>query len=674
MQNQKKIFFLFGLPFVGGLLVWVIYGQGAQAPFIFDDYLTIVENPAIKSLNNLPWIWKIDPSRFLTYFSFAVNFAVGGLQTSGYHVVNFILHALNGGMLFVFLRLILPGLLKHGASIRDINLTAALITLLFLCHPVQTQAVIYTSERSTLFEVFFYLGTLICYIQSVLKNHKGFYGAAICLALIGSLTKPNFITLPFALILCEIFLFDLTWSRFKKRIPRLLPFFLVLLLIPALLVLWKYKAFSIDQIWGITRETTKLTRMEYLLTQFNVVITYFRLLVFPVNQNLDYDFPIAKNFFSYPTGLSFTALIFIFIFAVKIFKRNKAVSFGILWFFITISIESSVFPISDVIFEHRLYLPMVGMMLAACIFLRRLIRFENYFIIVMAGVIAVLTVMSFQRVVVWKSRIGMLSDIAKKSPQKPRAHNNLASAFHDANRLQEAEEEYRKAIALDPKYAHPRNNLSNIYWLRGETQKAIEELKEAIRLDPDYEAPHYNLGNIYIQQGDLKNAEENYRKALALKPSLALGYLGLGNLSLKKADTASARFYFSEALRLDPNLGYAHYGLGDIYLNEEMFDLAFEEYRKAAEKNPTIISAYNNMGNILDMFGKRKEAVMIYQKAINVDPSYANAYLNLANTLRKMGRFEESAKYLKTAKNLYRRQKNKPMNDVAQQRLQSLLR
>jgi hypothetical protein len=115
-----------------------------------------------------------------------------------------------------------------------------------------------------------------------------------------------------------------------------------------------------DVIGDATQETTAISRTDYLLTQFSVIATYIRLLLFPVNQNLDYDYPISHTLFEFPTIFSFLFLVSTVIFGVWMFKKSRLISFGIFWFFITLSVESSIIPIRDVIFEHRIYLPSVG--------------------------------------------------------------------------------------------------------------------------------------------------------------------------------------------------------------------------------------------------------------------------------------------------------------------------
>ena len=369
-----KFFFVPGLAVILALL---IYSNTFKVPFHFDDLLVIVENPFIKSLEKLPELWLFDPSRFLTHLSFAFNYYFGGLAVEGYHAVNLILHIINTFLFYAFMLVTLQQVdLKDDLKELPLLRIPLFAALLFLVHPIQTQAVTYISQRSTLLATLCYLLALIFYIQARRKGKGGYYAASLCVAFIGLFTKPIIVTLPAAILLYEICFL----KKEKMFVPRLLPFFVLALSVPLLLLFWKHKTFDIAQYFVMTKETSKFTRLEYLLTQFNVIVTYFKLLIFPAGQNLDYEFPIARSFFSFPTWLSFSALVSLLWLAVKLFRRERVLAFCIFWIFVTLSLESSVFPISDVINEHRFYLPMAGFAFMVSLLFSKMRKPDVYFL------------------------------------------------------------------------------------------------------------------------------------------------------------------------------------------------------------------------------------------------------------------------------------------------------
>ena len=140
----------------------------------------------------------------------------------------------------------------------------------------------------------------------------------------------------------------------------LIPFLLTLFIIPVTMLFTHNQSIDSHEMHSAIEGSADISSMHYLLTQFRVMVTYIRLLFLPLNQNLDYDYPISKSLFELPALISFLFLITILFFAKRLFSKYRLVSFSIFWFFLTLLPESSLFPIKDVIFEHRLYLPLVG--------------------------------------------------------------------------------------------------------------------------------------------------------------------------------------------------------------------------------------------------------------------------------------------------------------------------
>ena len=659
---------------LAGIFLWgvVIYRHALHAPFQFDDLLLIVENNLIKSFNNITWLWNYDPSRFLTHLTFALNYHWGGGQVFGYHLVNVILHALVTVVFYFLLQLIFAKLDKHGFSDAQRRWITTTAVFIFLSHPLQTQAVTYVAQRSTLLASLCYLGSLWLYLRFRMENDRRYYWGALGAALLGLFTKPIIVTLPFALLLCEIFFFDFFKKGLKRVLAGLAPFLVLVAMVPLFIMMWKLRVFDISRYFEMTQETAHISRWEYLITQFNVGMTYLRLLLFPVNQNLDYDYPIASSFWTFPTWLSFCVLAGIFFFALKMFSRQKLISFGLLWMFLTLSLESSIFPITDVINEHRLYLPMVGFSILLPVGLVQLLRKPRMFGTVLCGLVLLYGGLTYQRNYVWKDRIGFLKDIAQKSPNKPRVHNNLGIAYAAEKQFAAAEEEYKKAIQLKPDFTHPRSNLANIYMEQGRLAEAIEQLQAALAADPGYAVAYYNLGNVYWLQQDWDLAKENYQKAVDLKPSFVLAIVALGKSFRRKGDLERAELYFYSALRINPDDEGAYANLGDLYLVRGQYEKAIENYNQAIRCDPSRVTIYNSLGNVYDMLGQLDWAERIYKEAMWRDQSFAHTYFNLGNTLRKKGQLEEAKLVFTKAAELYAQQGNRQMAAACRQRLERL--
>jgi tetratricopeptide (TPR) repeat protein len=285
-----------------------------------------------------------------------------------------------------------------------------------------------------------------------------------------------------------------------------------------------------------------------------------------VNQNLDYDYPIYRSFSDPNVFLSFLLLFSIFCAAVYLLFKSRQgatpysrlVAFGIFWFFITLSVESSVIPIADVIFEHRLYLPSAGFFIAvtAAIFtVWERIKGKRASMAAAVGlglIIIVLSSATYARNNMWLDEVSFWQDVIKKSPSKTRGRVNLGYSYSKQGRFEEAIREFQTAIRLDPYDYQLYNNLGVAYKGQGRFNEAILEFQNAMRLKPDDGLTYYNLGNVFREQGDYEKAIQHYLVAVRFEPdiavihnNLAIAYIGQGNV--KEAERE-----FRTAMDIDP--------------------------------------------------------------------------------------------------------------------------
>jgi protein O-mannosyl-transferase len=637
---------------VGG----IVYANTFNVPFILDDEKVIENNGIIRSIDYFyanSYGYDYMPNRYIACLTFALNFHFGGLEVAGYHAVNLFVHLLTALLVYALLRLTFrtpffqvaglgaavsaPVAGGHSPSSPTrfspflapgffIPLFAA---LLFVVHPVQTQAVTYIVQRMTSLATMFYLLSLVLYVLARLRIERSpisricsegkpgwestacaagpadspdtllapffrssrvIYPALFLLAgsvvasVLAMKTKEIAFTLPFAALLYEACFFRGAW---KRRFLFLLPLMATLPIIPMTMIDFSGSGSEIltsssEQL----RVGDSISRLEYLFTQFRVIVTYLRLLILPVNQNLDYDYPVYASFFTPPVFLSFLLLVVIFALAVYLFRitadqrdrerknsEGKAsewksdhaikltanavgvlrpdysiikclrlVSFGILWFFLAFSVESSLIPLLDVIFEHRLYLPGFG---AAAVFatvfyllIIRVVRSSNSgLVLIYAGVLVlILGIATYQRNYVWGNSVRLWQDVVVKSPNKSRPYNNLGVVLERAGRRPEAFRSFNRAIAIDPYNHDAYYNLADLYLVSGQPEKALGLLQTAINLKPDF-------ANAYVLAGAALMRAGRFQDVISFLEQ---------NLDHIKED-AEGRFY----------LGAAHAFLGD---------------------------------------------------------------------------------------------------------------
>ncbi|MBI4824768.1 MAG: tetratricopeptide repeat protein, partial [Nitrospirae bacterium] len=317
--------------------------------------------------------------------------------------------------------------------------------------------------------------------------------------------------LPVVITLYEFFFFK---GTIAKRVLWLIPFLLTMLIIPLTLIgIDKPVGEIISGIESATRGYGGISRVDYLLTQSRVIVTYIRLLFLPVTQNIYYDYPVYHSFFDIQVFLSFLFLLSIFVFAFYLLLRSKSyptlrlISFGIFWFFIALSVESSIIPIPMVINEYRVYLPSIGVFTAivtgAFLFTERLKNKKTQTAILsfLALVPLVLSPATYNRNTVWKSKISLWEDVVRKSPLKAIGHNNLGSAYGSKGLYDKAIEQFQITLQLTPNNADIYNNLGLAYWAKGLATEAIKCFETALRLKPHFSKAHYNLGNAYRLKG-----------------------------------------------------------------------------------------------------------------------------------------------------------------------------
>jgi Tfp pilus assembly protein PilF len=550
-QSRSRFSFLsmdFLLISVMVIFVFVVFSSSINGPFVFDDTFNIKDNPNIR-LTNLTLDGIIgagfrSPCRHrpVANMSFALNYYLNRYDTAGYHFINILIHILTGIILFYLIKTtllllssqnlkfrfetnILPDKPNAATSPYSFNQVSHqrfylsfFAALIWLVHPIQTQTVSYIVQRMNGMAAMFYILSLLFYIKARLSNAKGkklalFFGCILS-GILSLGSKEIAVTLPFFIFLYEWYFFqdvNLKWIKHN------LIYLLCLLFIISFATLYFLDGHPIKGILS-TYSHRDFTLWQRVLTEFRVIIYYISLILFPhpMRLNLLHDFPISHSFLNPITTLfSLVAIAGMLVPAIWLAKRERLISFCVLWFLGNLVVESSVIG-AEIIFEHRLYLPSMFFIL---IFVSLIYRFDSSKWIggiLLCAVVIVFSVWTYQRNIVWSDDVNLWKDCVVKSPQRPRQHYNLGVVLARNGNLDDAIKHYRTAINIKPDYVEAYYNLGNALARKGDAKDAIYNYRKALQFNPDFFKSYYNIAKILYDQGKISEAIQNYQKALSI--------------------------------------------------------------------------------------------------------------------------------------------------------------
>ncbi|RMF92107.1 MAG: tetratricopeptide repeat protein [Nitrospinota bacterium] len=484
MMEQRRLFIT--LVFILGLVLSV-YSNSLQGGFVYDDIYFIKENPLIRSLSNIPamftsafWEASSRPTksfyRPLVVLSYAVNFALGGFDPFGYHLLNVLLHVANTFLVF---------LITHHLC-RSLPLSAT-VSLLFGLHPINTEAVAWVSGRTDLLGTLFSLAALVLYIsayppsasdQPEPKRGRSFWIGSLLAFFLGLFAKENTATIVGVLLLYEFTL--------RPAIPqkgrRLLPYLVILVAylgwrMAILGSLGTGKSFVANPLIAEPASARLWTGMVLLGK-------YLWLLLFPLRLAVDYSLntiPIAHTPWELRVILPGIAGLGLILLWVRCWKRTPLLSFGLTFFWVTgaLIFANALFPFGPILAERFMYLPSVGFVMAVAglgrwgmAFLPERVRAVAISLLVVA-VLAGFSVRTWERAYDWRDDFSL----------------------------------FQSGVAVNPESVIIRYNLGYQYFIRGQFALARDHYLKALEIYPAFFMGYYGLGNIAL-------AEKNYAQAV----------------------------------------------------------------------------------------------------------------------------------------------------------------
>ncbi len=540
------------------------YGNSLGDPFIFDDLPAIPGNPAIRHLwppggvlLHLPRDTTVE-GRPVLNLSLAVNYAASGAGVWSYHALNLLIHALAGLALFGIVRrtLLRPSLRERfGAAAVPL---AFAVALLWTVHPLQTEAVTYVIQRAESLMGLFYLLTLYCFIRgaengelrsqgSEAKNHSAaglWLLSSVFCCLLGMATKEVMVSAPLMVFFCDRTFVAGTFAEVWKQRWK----FYLGLAATWLLLGWLVLGTGGNRS-GAAGFNVGISPWTYWLTQFPAVVHYLGLAFWPHPLAIEY----GKTWVKQARDVVPSALILIPLIAgtaIALWRRPAAGFLG-LWFFAILAPTSVVPGTTQMIVEHRMYLPLAAVLAALVLGIYRLAGRRS--LVVFLALAVGCGFLTERRNGDYRTELSIWTDTVAKRPQSAVARVNLGIALDKAGRLAGATDQFRQATQIDPAYAEAHYNLGVALAKTGLTAAAIGEFETAVRLRPDYAEAYYNLGTCLGQTGRVSEAIAQLKEAVRLRPDYAEAHKNLGLALYQAGRIPEAMAEFQETLRIDPD-------------------------------------------------------------------------------------------------------------------------
>ncbi len=624
------------------------YSRSFGGPFIFDDLTSIPENPNIQTLWPITVPLKPPPElgalggRPLVSLSFAVNYALGGLDVRGYHAANLALHVLAALLLW---RVAARTLASPALGGRYGGEGAAFaIALLWCVHPLLSEPVVYLVQRTEVMMGAFYLLTLYASLRAWGDARPRLWqGVAVGACALGMACKEPMVSAPLMVVLHDL--------AFRARPAREVlnaraRFYAGLaagwLVLGAILL-------GGAQVKGALGGIGRISSFEYLRLQARALVHYLRLAFWPHPLSIAYDWPVPSLAAALPFGLAVAALLAASVWAVR--AGRPWLGFLGAWFFLILAPTSSVLPLhTEPVAERRMYLPLAAVIaLLVCGARTWLARrspagFARVGAALATAVAVALGVTTFLRVRDYRTVLSIWEDSLRKAPNSTSVRNNLGNAYAYAGQMDKALEQYRESVRINPDHPLAHFNIGFTLVHQNRNAEAVAPLEEAVRIRPRDADSQYILGRALANSGRPAEGLPHFEVALSLKPDDSEARRDFASALAAVGRLPDAVFHFREALRVNPKDAAAHSRLGNAYAGMGQLDAAVASYNESLRLMPQDTRTRNNLASALARQGRALEAVQELERTIREDPRYGLARYNLANILTKDGHVTEGTR------------------------------
>jgi Flp pilus assembly protein TadD len=542
-------------------VAFLVYANTLKGEFIWDDEYLILNNSQVKSFIHLKNVFKTYVGygseninnfyRPVQEISDMIDYFLWGEYPLGYHLTNVLVQAMVAVMVFIFLLYLSENLMISGIA-----------ALFWAVHPVHTEAIAYIAGRADPLYGLFMLLSLVCFIIFAQRSRSGtktmvIYGLSIVFFVLSLLSKEIIIAMP---ILIFLYMFFFLKGTEKDHLYRKLKWSWVPYAAIVLIYVWlRLTVLSFSDI-APPSAFNKIPLVFRLLTFFRTIIIYVKLMIFPVGLHMERQIAITKSIF-HPSALIALGFIVAVVWAaVKTYKHDRLVSFGIVWFFANLLPVSNLIPINSFLAEHWIYMASIGPFLLVGIGAYRLYNerlsgqkiLRVGLLVLLAAILVLYGRATMIRNLDWKDEISFFNSTLKYHPKNARLYLNLGNTYYEQGQIESAIEQYRKAIDINKGYAVAYGNIGSAYLHKKQPDKAEEYLEKAISLKNNYPIAHYNLGIVYFQRRKYQEALTELKVATEQLPQLYQAWNMIGRAYIRMKNPEEAKKAFQRSLQIMP--------------------------------------------------------------------------------------------------------------------------
>jgi tetratricopeptide (TPR) repeat protein len=591
----------------------VAYANTLGNAFVWDDQVLITDNNMIRNSTYVSALLTTDlardascsaayyrPLQTLTYMW---DYFVWGLNPAGYHLTNLLLHL----TCVLFVWMLVYRITKH-------NVIALVVAAVFAVHPVNTSAVTYAAGRADSLAFIAMLGSFLLFLRyhdaadEFRLIRMAIFAASLGCFVAALFSRENALLLPILLFLYSWLLNASTKLRLRTALDRILPYIMV----ATGFLWWRWAVLQFQNKPTYPDVVISVTaRLEMMLRS---VATYAGLLAWPAHLQMDRQLPAQGPWAHVLTAAGVLMVVGLALAWKWSYHKSTVVCFGLSWFAITLLPMTGVLNLTASVAEHWLYVPSVGLYLAAVaatVQLLEALRSGNpvsswaqvarpLAATGCAVALLILTARTIVRNMDWANPATLFATTKRSASQSTRARNNLGLEYMRQQRWDEALAELQEAHRLHPEDHTVMRSLAALYLFKGDLDQALAKHLDYLRLDPENADVLLRIAEIYDRRSDFEHAYLSYQLAT------------------------------THSLCVEPRLQ-----CGSFLLAHRRFEQALQMVAEAYDIDPGCADIFNLLGGILTERGQFEQAQQAFVMARDLDRHASTAKINLSHLAAK---------------------------------------